>query len=56
MYAPVVLRFNTYGAALGEIARAYVATVLEEPSLKKWLLAAENEPWTLPHSELGAVT
>jgi glutathione S-transferase len=53
MYAPVVLRFNTYGAFLGETARAYVATALGDPSLQKWLLAAEDEPWTLPSCELG---
>jgi len=56
MYAPVVLRFNTYGAALGETARAYVATALGEPFLQKWLSDAEDEPWTLPDSELGLVT
>jgi glutathione S-transferase len=56
MYAPVVLRFNTYGATLGETARAYVETALEDPSLHKWLSAAKEEPWTLPQSEVGLTT
>lgn len=53
MYAPVVLRFNTYGATLSEVGREYVATALEDPSLQKWLQAAQDEPWTIPHSEVG---
>jgi glutathione S-transferase len=55
MYAPVVLRFNTYGAPRGETARAYIATALEDPVLEKWLLAAKDEPWTIAHSEVGSV-
>jgi glutathione S-transferase len=53
MYAPVVLRFNTYGARLSDTAGEYVATALHDPALQKWVLAAENEPWTLPHCEVG---
>jgi glutathione S-transferase len=43
MYAPVVLRFNTYGAPLTEVARSYVATTLEDPALQEWMLTARNE-------------
>jgi len=53
MYAPVVLRFNTYGAPLTETARWYIAAALEDPALQKWVLAAKEEPWTLPGSEVG---
>jgi glutathione S-transferase len=53
MYAPVVLRFNTYGAPLCEVARWYVATVLEDPALQRWLLAAKNETWVIASSEVG---
>jgi glutathione S-transferase len=56
MYAPVVLRFNTYAAPLGETTRAYIATAVQEPSLQRWLKASEEESWTLPHSEVGLVT
>ena len=42
MYAPVVLRFNTYGAAaVSQTARWYMASVLEDPPLQEWLQAAQ---------------
>ena len=53
MYAPVVLRFRTYGAELGERARAYVATVLEDTHMRDWLQAARAESWVIEASELG---
>jgi glutathione S-transferase len=53
MYAPVVLRFNTYGAQLSETARWYIAAVIEDPALQEWLLAAQNEPWIIESSEIG---
>jgi glutathione S-transferase len=53
MFAPVVLRFNTYSAPLSETARWYVAAVLESPAIQKWLLAAKNESWTNPDYEVG---
>jgi glutathione S-transferase len=53
MYAPVVLRFNTYGAQLSETARWYMASVIEDPVLQEWLQAAQNEPWTIESSEIG---
>ncbi len=43
MYAPVVLRFNTYGADLSPPARAYVATALSDPNLKEWIAGAQAE-------------
>jgi glutathione S-transferase len=55
MYAPVVLRFNTYGAPLTATARWYVAAALEDPALQKWLLAAKSETWTVPGYEVGLV-
>ncbi len=53
MYAPVVLRFNTYGARVSETTRWYMASVLEEATLQSWLAAAKAEPWTLEGSEVG---
>ena len=53
MYAPVVLRFNTYSAPLTPPARSYVAAALEDAVLQKWLLAAKNETWTVPGYEAG---
>jgi len=53
MYAPVVLRFNTYGARVSEAARWYMASVLEDAALQEWLQAAKQEPWTIPGDEVG---
>lgn len=53
MYAPVVLRFNTYGAQVSENARRYRAEVLEDPALQEWLSASRQEPWTIESSEVG---
>jgi glutathione S-transferase len=53
MYAPVVLRFNTYGATLLETTRRYIATALEDPPLQEWLLAATSEPWSIAYCDIG---
>jgi len=53
MYAPVVLRFNTYGAQLSEAARWYMASVIEDPVMQSWLRAAQDEPWTEHNYEVG---
>jgi glutathione S-transferase len=53
MYAPVVLRFNTYGAQLSQTAASYVATALEDPALQDWITAARGEDWTVPRAEIG---
>lgn len=53
MYAPVVLRFNTYGAQLSEPARWYMAAVIEDAPMQEWLRAAQEEPWTIQSSEVG---
>ena len=53
MYAPVVLRFNTYGACISQTARWYMASVLEDMALQQWLQAAKQEPWTIAADEVG---
>ena len=53
MYAPVVLRFNTYAARISQTARWYMATVLEDAPLQQWLQAAQQEPWTIAAEEIG---
>jgi len=53
MYAPVVLRFRTYGVQLSEPGNAYVAAVLADVRMQAWLAAAAAEPWTIDHSEIG---
>jgi len=53
MYAPVVLRFNTYGTQISENARWYIATVIEDRFLQEWVLASKSEPWEIEASEVG---
>ena len=48
MYAPVVLRFQTYGVEIGEVERRYADTMLAVQALKDWLDAAEAESQALP--------
>ncbi|MBB6094823.1 glutathione S-transferase [Povalibacter uvarum] len=42
-YAPVVLRFRSYGASVSEVSAAYVSQTLADPSLIEWIAAAEEE-------------
>ncbi len=48
MFAPVALRFQTYGAALRASSQAYLATALEDPDLRAWQAAAADEGHPLP--------
>ena len=43
MYAPVLLRFRTYGAELSSVARAYWEFALSDPALREWVRGAEQE-------------
>lgn len=43
MYAPVVLRFVTYGARLSDAAAHYRDHVLDDPILQEWLDGARRE-------------
>ncbi len=53
MYAPVVLRFRTYGAQLSTAAAHYRDTALADPVLRSWIQAAEREPWIIEGDEAG---
>jgi glutathione S-transferase len=53
MFAPVALRFLTYGAQLSAGAQAYLHSVLADPILQDWIEAAAREPWVLPQEEIG---
>jgi len=48
MYAPVVLRFQTYGVNIGYVERRYADAMLALPALREWLAAAEAEGLALP--------
>jgi len=43
MYAPVVLRFNTYQPRLSSLSDAYVEHVLADPPMREWLREAHDE-------------
>ena len=43
MYAPVALRFSTYGAALSPGAQAYLEHALADPHLLDWIRGARHE-------------
>jgi glutathione S-transferase len=53
MFAPVILRFRTYGAIPAEPSRTYMATVLADAHMCSWLASAAAEPWTIESSEVG---
>ncbi len=51
MYAPVASRFDTYGVALEDEAKAYTAAVMAYGPMQEWIAAAKKEPWVLPEFE-----
>ena len=53
MFAPVVLRFRTYGINLPESAGFYPHRLLESEAMQEWLLAAESEIEVIDREELG---
>jgi len=56
MYAPVVLRFVTYGAAVSAAATAYVATAMQDRWLKEWLSDARAEVAPSTAAPAGGMT
>lgn len=54
MFAPMVLRFHTYGLELGPEAAAYRDFLLDNPSLQRWWAAARREPDVLAAFEVGS--
>ncbi len=53
MYAPVVLRFRTYGMNLPQSAIAYPRRLLQSDVLQDWLAAAESETEVIEREEVG---
>ena len=46
-YAPVVLRFLSYGVALDPVCAAYRDAVVAWPALAVWIADADAEPWMI---------
>src|SRR5690606_11517129 len=53
MYAPVVLRFRTYGIDLPESAAGYPARVMKSKAIQEWLAASESETEVVEADETG---
>ena len=53
MFAPVVLRFRTYGVELPEHASRYPERLLKSEAMQRWLLAAESETEVIEQEEKG---
>jgi glutathione S-transferase len=53
MYAPVVLRFRTYGVDLPQAASGYADRVLRSRATQQWLAAAESETQVIEGDEVG---
>ena len=52
-YAPVALRFATYGVALPPVAAAWSEAVRGLPALEAWVADARREPEVLEKFERG---
>ncbi len=48
MFAPVLFRFQTYGAALSPASQAYLSHALADAALREWQDAASKEGHPLP--------
>lgn len=53
MFAPVALRFLTYGVPLPGAARDYVDTVSSHPAVLAWIEAAKQETEVIDDNEVG---
>ncbi|MBE4423213.1 glutathione S-transferase family protein [Vibrio parahaemolyticus] len=53
MYAPVALRFETYGIELSQGAKAYQQKVLASQAVQKWLVQASQETDIVQEDEAG---
>jgi len=55
MYAPVVLRFRTYGISEPGLVAEYMGQVTSDPCLQAWLEDAAKETSVLASSEVGQI-
>ena len=51
MYAPVVMRFRSYGVRLNGVCDAYRETVVHNPAVARWISDAHAEAETIPEYE-----
>jgi glutathione S-transferase len=53
MFAPVALRFQTYGVELDGDAAEYAQAILAMPAVRDWVEAAQREPWKIAKFDLA---
>jgi len=51
MFAPVVMRLDSYAIPVGKETRKYMAAVIGTQAFKTWHAAAMKEPWIVPEDE-----
>ena len=51
MYAPVVMRFVTYGVELDKVCQDYMDAVLALPAMQEWVKAGEMEEEVISANE-----
>ncbi len=52
MFAPIVMRFVTYGVKLNTEAKAYADAILAIPAIQEWLAEAYSESENIPHFKI----
>lgn len=52
-FAPVAMRFSTYGITLESKAMGYLETLIGNPAVQAWVSAAKTEQEVLPDFEIG---
>ena len=53
MFAPVAMRFLTYGIQPQDAAGEWMQEILEHPAMRSWIAAAEREPEFIAADEKG---
>lgn len=53
MFAPVVLRFRTYGVEIPDAANHYALRLMQSEAMQSWILAAESETEVVESDEAG---
>lgn len=53
MFAPVVIRFRSYGISIPDDIRPYYDQVLSDPDVRTWLEGAREETWIVDADEAG---
>ena len=52
MFAPVVLRFETYGILVNKACRDYMKSIIALPAIRQWKAAGAEEPWVIADDEV----